>query len=255
MQIHSTTVPNLKAHPWCRCRPWLNLLAVMLFVSEAESFAQSTLPPPPEQSAISATTKSLLDDRPIGSLKASLAAPAPVRPVDMAREILRTKAAETAYIDCGRPWCLSPYEWDAPNTKSLPLYFEEPELERMGYYYGKPQDGTWRRAIFYPLTVVMAAETDEFWLKQRYFEKQAELDYNEPQLHVMQPLVSAANFYGRVMMLPYMWGVNHPKDPIYDLGEDNPGSPVPYRKRYVPLSVKGALMEGAAFTGLGFLLP
>ncbi len=231
------------------------LLALLWLVNSTESLAQTNLPPSPEQSASSITTKALLDDRPIGSLRASLAAPTAVRPANAAGDYLRAKAEETSYLDCGRAWCLSPYEWDAPNTKSLPLYFEEPELERMGYYYGIPQDGTCRRVLLSPLTHVLAAETDEFWLKQRYFQKQAELDYNQPQLQLMQPLVSAANFYGRVAMIPYMWGVHHPKDPIYDLGEDNPGSPVPYRKHYVSLSLKGALFEGAAITGLGFLIP
>lgn len=216
---------------WC--------LFAMLLGTTATVSAQTPLPPSPVQSATSVTTKSLLDDRPIGSLRASLAAPTPVQPANVANEHFQAKAAETAYLDCGRPWCLSPYEWDAPNSKSLPLYFEEPELERMGYYYGKPQDGTLRRIITRPLTTVMAAETDEFWLKQRYFQKEAELDYNQPQLNVLQPIVSAANFYGRVLMLPYLWGVYHPKDAIFDLGEDNPGSPVPYRKRYVPLGVFG----------------
>lgn len=255
MRSLSTTLPGLKAMSGVLRQPRIYWLVVLVIMQQSALLAQSAVPPAPEEPVASATTVGLLNDRPIGSLKASLAAPTENRPADTAETLLRSKAAEIAYIDCGRPWCLSPYEWDAPNTKSLPLYFEEPELERMGYYYGKPQDGTWRRVVLWPLTAVMADEADEFWLKQRYFQKEAELDCNQPQLHVMQPLVSAANFYGRVVMLPYMWGVHHPKDAIYDLGEDNPGSPVPYRKRYVPLSVKGALFEGAAFTGLGFLLP
>lgn len=236
----------------------INLIALwllLLSLPNAQSSAQSPLPPSPENPSTSTITQSLLDDRPISTLKASLAAPTSVRPANIARDHLRAKSLEMSYLDCGRPWCLSPFEWDAANTKSLPLYFEEPELERLGYYYGVPQDGTMRRVLLAPLTSVLAAETDEFWLKQRYFQKQAELDYNQPQLHVMQPLVSAATFYGRVAMLPYFWGANHPKDPIYDLGEDNPGSPVPYRKHEVPLSVKGAVFQGAAITGLGFLIP
>lgn len=231
---------------------WILLL---VSVSDVKSSAQSPLPPSPKQPATSTITQSLLDDRPISTLKASLAAPTPVRPANIARDHLRAKARETAYFDCGRPWCLSPYEWDATNTRSLPLYFEEPNLERLGYYYGVPQDGTTRRVLLAPLTGVMAVTPDECWLKQRYFQKQAELDCNPPQLQVMQPLVSAAAFYGRVAMLPYFWGVSHPKDPVYDLGADNPGSPVRYRTYEFPVSVKGAVFQGAAITGLGFLIP
>lgn len=233
----------------------IGLLATLIVAQAVELSAQLALPPSPEQSAASSTTRSLLDDRPIGSLKASLATPTSFQPANMAGEHLQAKAAETTYFDCGRPWCLSPYEWEAPNSKSLPLYFEEPELERMGYYYGVPQDGTLRRVATWPLTAAMSVSPDECWLKQRYFDKEAELDYNQPQLNVLQPIVSAANFYGRVLMLPYIWGVHHPKDPVFDLGEDNPGSPVPYRKRYIPLSVRGAIFEGSAITGLGFLIP
>lgn len=255
MPPRPATLPVLPTTRWSCRGGALVLLVVMGMVNGAELSAQTALPPSPAESATSTTTRTLLDDRPIGSLKASLGTPAPTRPADAAGPYLKAKAAETAYIDCGRPWCLSPYEWDAPNTKSLPLYFEEPNLERLGYYYGVPQDGTLRHVALYPLTKVLEAETDEFWLKQRYFQKQAELDYNQPQLNIMQPLVSAATFYGRVAFLPYMWGVHHAKDPIYDLGEDTPGSPVPYRKHYVTLSLKGALMQGTAMTGLGYLIP
>lgn len=223
----------------CRATGLVPLWILLLVsVSDVKSWAQPPLPPSPEVTATPTITQSLLDDRPISSLEASLAAPTPVRPANIARDHLRAKARETAYLDCGRPWCLSPYEWDAANTKSLPLYFEEPELERLGYYYGVPQDGTMRRVLLAPLTSVMAAEADEFWLKQHYFQTQAELDYNQPQWQIMQPLVSAATFYGRVAALPYFWVVDHPKAPIYDLGEDNPGSPVPYRPHLIPVGLK-----------------
>ncbi len=230
-------------------------IGALLLTWRAELSAQTPLPPLPEQPAASTTTKTLLDDRPISSLTASLAAPTSVCPDNAARKHLRAKAAETIAFDDGRAWCLPPCEWDASNTKSQPLYFEEPELERLGYYYGTPQDGTMRHVMLWPVTKVMELPPDDCWLKQRYFEHQAELDYNQPQLSLMQPMVSAANFYGRVTLLPYLWGVRHPQDEIYDLGEDNPGSPVPYRKHYAPLSVKGAVNEGALFTGLGFLIP
>jgi hypothetical protein len=232
--------------------PWL---LVLMSVPTARTIAQPPLPPSPQQPTTGTITQTLLDDRPISCLKASLAAPTPVRPDNAASAHLRAKAAEISYFDCGRSWCLSPYEWEPANTKSLPLYFEEPELERLGYYYGTPQDGTCRRVMLAPVTWSMDLLSDDCECKQRYFRKQAELDYNQPQLQVMQPLVSAGAFYGRVAMLPYLWGTQHPKEPVYDLGEDNPGSPVPYRKHYLPLSARGAFYEGAAVTGLGFLIP
>jgi hypothetical protein len=231
-------------------------LLMLMFLPTGKIFGQTPLPPSPtEKTVSSATTKSLLDDRPISSLKASLGTPTTAVPENAAKELLRVKAAEMSYIDCGRPWCLSPYEWDAPNTKSLPLYFEEPNLERLGYYYGTPQDGTFRRVMLAPVTWTMSTLSDDCECKQRYFEKQAALDCEPSQLQVMQPLVSGGVFFGRVAMLPYLWGAQHPKDIVYDLGEDNPGSPVPYRKHYAPISAKGALFEGAAITGLGFLIP
>lgn len=154
-----------------------------------------------------------------------------------------------------RGWCGSSVEWDAAATRSLPLYFEEPNLERMGYYYGFIYDPRPVQWFMWPMTATMAAEDDDFWLKQRYFDWYEWHAQWYPQMQLIQPVVSGAAFYSRVAILPYLMGIEHPTDSYYDLGAEQPGSPMPYRKEYLPLSAKGALYQGAAVTGAAYILP
>ena len=50
-------------------------------------------------------------------------------------------------------------------------------------------------------------------------------------------------------------GVEPPGECIYTLGYYRPGSCAPYMLDPFPLSVRGALFEGAVATGLVFILP
>jgi hypothetical protein len=197
-------------------------------------------------------TASLLTDRPIGQLQATLQPPAGELPET-------TVATQPALVMAGelnpwRTWCLTPVEWEAPATRSLPLYFEEPNLERLGYYYGCPSDGTLRRALWWPMGLPMKFVEDDVWIKQQYLAAQCD-DCLPGDHQLLQPFVSAANFFGRVPILPYMMGVDCPVEPIYDLGTDRPGTPVVYRKSFMPLSLRGALYQAAASTGVAYLIP
>ncbi len=121
-----------------------------------------------------------------------------------------------------RPWAYSCYQWEAPATRHLPLLFEEPNLERLGYTYGFCNVGL----------------------------------CDEPPRggQRIQPLISCVNFIGRIPLIPYMAGVHPLTEPVSTLGADRPGSPVPYR-RYLPhRSLRGTIYQ-AGFTGVAFIIP
>ena len=125
--------------------------------------------------------------------------------------------------DQSRPWALSFFEWEAPATKHLPLLFEEPNLERLGYAYGVCDLG---------------------------------ICEEEPRRgQRLQTIVSGAYFFGRVPLIPYMAGVHPLTQPIYTLGADRAGSAVPYR-RYLPhRSLRGAIYQAAAVVGAVYIIP
>uniref|UniRef100_A0A7C2NX98 Uncharacterized protein n=1 Tax=Schlesneria paludicola TaxID=360056 RepID=A0A7C2NX98_9PLAN len=248
-----TTAPLLTPRPW-----WL-ALAVSAVVQTAAG--QEALPPGPAATApglpaASTAAMPLLEDRPIGQLRATVKLPEGAQaPENTARPHLQAAGLEWQPTGLGRGFCLQPVDWEATALRHLPLYFEEPNLERLGYYYGYPCDGRYRRWICSPVTNYLACKPDDSWLKQKWFAWQYKLDCNPPHNQLIQPVVSACHFYGRIAALPYMMGAACPREEFYVLGEDRPGSPVPYRKHYIPLSLKGILYQGAAVTGLGYAIP
>jgi hypothetical protein len=89
------------------------------------------------------------------------------------------------------------------------------------------------------------------------------LVFEEPQLEryghsfrpIVQPICSAAHFFICVPAIPYILGVEPPNECVYTLGYYRPGSCAPYTIDPLPLSVRGALFEGAAIAGGVALLP
>ncbi len=71
---------------------------------------------------------------------------------------------------------------------------------------------------------------------------------------VIQPFVSAAAFYGRVPLMPYMMAADHPWDCQYTLGHYRPGNCVPFRVSHLPRSTPGTLLEAGIITGLFFAI-
>ena len=162
-------------------------------------------------------------NRPLHSIKASIRAPEgelpKSEPVDDGSVLGIVDPLATGHC---RPWAYSCYQWEAPATRHLPLLFEDPNLERLGYAYG-----FWNIGLC-----------------------------DEPPRggQRIQPLISCANFIGRIPLIPYMAGVHPLTEPVYTLGVDRPGSPVPYR-RYLPhYSLRGAVYQ-AGFTSIAFIIP
>jgi hypothetical protein len=74
-------------------------------------------------------------------------------------------------------------------------------------------------------------------------------------LGLLQPAASAAHFAGRTLALPYLVGAFPAHECIYTLGRERPGTCAAYRLYRPPLSVRGAIYEGAAAAGLSLIVP
>jgi hypothetical protein len=72
---------------------------------------------------------------------------------------------------------------------------------------------------------------------------------------LLQPAVSAAHFFGRLPVIPYMVGASPMRECHYALGYYRPGDCVPPFVTLPMASVRGALLQGAAVVGGVFLIP
>lgn len=91
--------------------------------------------------------------------------------------------------------------------------------------------------------------------KPLYFEDVPLERYGHTHGMFVQPFISGAHFFATIPMLPYKMGVHHPTECLYPLGYYRPGSCAPKLMYPLPLSARGVLYQGAASTGLVFLLP
>ncbi len=104
---------------------------------------------------------------------------------------------------------------------------------------------------------VFAWEAPAFYYHPLYFEEE-QLERYGNEIPVIQPVVSGMHFFLTIPTLPYQTHIEGNGlfcSEIYDLGYDRPGECVPYYKRRLPFSFTGALAEGAAVTGLVFVIP
>ncbi len=101
---------------------------------------------------------------------------------------------------------------------------------------------------------VSAWEAPAFCHRPLYFEDE-NLERHGRSLGVLQPAASTAHFAGRTLAWPYLAGAYPPHECIYTLGRERPGSCAAYRLYRPPVSVRGAIYEGAAAAGLSFIVP
>ena len=86
-----------------------------------------------------------------------------------------------------------------------------------------------------------------------YFEE-INLERHGYRCSAIQPVLSGASFFGNVAMMPYNLGAEPVCDCIYTLGHYRPGDCVPYQHHRKPLSLKGAVYQGAAlWTGFAVI--
>ena len=215
---------NLVLLRTCVSRLLLLVLSTLTLVSNYALAAEEQVDPIQAPQTTPHISEKLWQDRPLASLKATLRRTDGEVPTNLAA----TRMTDVLWIeqsgDEGRPWVLTNYEWDAPGTSHLPLFFEEPNLERMGY----------REGCF-----LGCMENDDY-----------------PRTPgCLQPLWSGAHFLGCFASLPYQCGYMPPCQPISTLGVDRPGSPTCYRRHTVPVSPRGAAYQAGVVTGLVFILP
>lgn len=91
--------------------------------------------------------------------------------------------------------------------------------------------------------------------KPLYFQEVNLERYGHTAGPVLQPFLSAAHFFVNIAVLPYKMGIHPPTECQYTLGYYRPGSCAPWIVPPVPLSLRGAVVQGATISGLIALIP
>ena len=105
------------------------------------------------------------------------------------------------------------------------------------------------------------ADTEHHWSatcsrhRPLYFEEINAERYGYTPSFALQPLISAAHFFGTIPALPYKMAVDCPNDCIYTLGHYRPGSCAPRRCSHLPWQPKAGLAQAGAIAGLILLVP
>jgi len=72
---------------------------------------------------------------------------------------------------------------------------------------------------------------------------------------IFEPAISAAKFFGRIPLMPYMVGATPCDECQYPLGYYRPGDCVPLHRTHPKLSVRGAAYQATASAGGMLLIP
>jgi hypothetical protein len=91
--------------------------------------------------------------------------------------------------------------------------------------------------------------------KPNYFE-QIELErYGHTPGPILEAPMAGAKFALDIATLPYKMGINPPNECRYALGYYRPGNCAPWIVPPVPLSLRGAIFQTAAVTGVSWIIP
>ncbi len=88
-----------------------------------------------------------------------------------------------------------------------------------------------------------------------YFEQVQLERYGHEAGPIVQPLISSAQFFLTIPILPYKMGINPPNECQYALGYYRPGNCAPYMIPPFPWSLRGGLMQAGAVLGTAAALP
>ena len=88
-----------------------------------------------------------------------------------------------------------------------------------------------------------------------YFEEINAERYGYTPSYALQPLISAAHFFGTIPALPYKMAIDRPNECIYTLGHYRPGSCAPRRCSHLPWQPKAVIAEAGVLAGLILLVP
>jgi hypothetical protein len=125
----------------------------------------------------------------------------------------------------GREWTPQRKYWAAAATCHLPLYFQDPMLERYGHsveqYFGPAG-----RYLAYPV------------------DKHTQ---STQRNQIAQPFFSAGLFAWQIITWPYALVVDPPWEAQYDLGYWRPGDKIPTDLYYQPLHGTGPPLHGRSY--------
>jgi len=177
----------------------------------------------------------------------------------------------------------NPFRWNSQQDRMARLQQESPADRGVGEWTSKPitslstnialpsgqlpsmvfpaESDHWQGACpcsccprgWAPLCYCYAATC--FYHNPLYFEEINLERYGYGCTPCLQPAASAAHFFVRVPMLPYLLATDCPGECDYTLGHYRPGSCAPWRRHCVPLNAPGSLAQSGAIVGLVFLLP
>ncbi|MFN3148374.1 hypothetical protein [Bremerella sp.] len=105
---------------------------------------------------------------------------------------------------------------------------------------------------WYPMVAMW--EAPAFYHRPLYFEEVNLERYGHTHQH-LQPVYSAAHFFGNTLALPYKIGAYHPCERIYTLGHYRPGDCNPHDIHTTPFTWKGVVYTGAVYSGIGAAFP
>lgn len=91
--------------------------------------------------------------------------------------------------------------------------------------------------------------------KPLYLEDVALERYGHSWGPLLQPFVSGTRFYLGTLAIPYKMGIEPPTECVYALGYYRPGSCAPYTLGPIPISARGALLQGIYATGAALSIP
>lgn len=134
------------------------------------------------------------------------------------------------------------------NGGRLPVDYAGKEFDREGVVWHVPGLGRpWMDSEVY-------WEAPALCHRPLYFQE-INLERHGHKARVVQPLVSAASFYGRIPALPYLIALDPPHRPVYTLGYRRPGSHVACRMTQVPLLLGPGAVQAAVIMGLIIAIP
>lgn len=131
---------------------------------------------------------------------------------------------------------------DPPENVAAKIFSQEPiEISDYGFHHDwAPMLAAWEAPAFYH--------------RPLYFEE-VNLERYGHKHRYLQPVYSAAHFFGNALALPYKMGVNPPCERIYTLGHYRPGDCNPHDRHGLPFSWRGVIYTGAFYSGIGAAFP
>ncbi|WP_166826173.1 HEAT repeat domain-containing protein [Thalassoroseus pseudoceratinae] len=130
--------------------------------------------------------------------------------------------------------------------QELPTNYGAAYLEQQGQTRTGQESRPW-------IVTSKSYEAPAYCHRPLYFEE-TNLERYGHHWHGVQPLVSAAHFYGRIPFMPYLATVSKPWECEYPLGKYRPGSCSPFQHELVPLRADAALVQVGAMAVPFFII-